>query len=133
VNVLKNELGDAMKKQNSQKLMLRGLLFGLTLAALSCGPASAQTPQSTPIVSPEGATVPRLVKLSGTVKDTNRKPLTGVFGITFALYKDEQGGAPLWLETQNVQLDSSGRYGAQLGASKLEGLPIELFESGEAR
>jgi hypothetical protein len=38
------------------------------------------------------------------------KPLTGITGITFLLYKDQDGGAPLWMETQNVQPDSSRRY-----------------------
>jgi hypothetical protein len=37
------------------------------------------------------------------------------------------------METQNVPLDSAGGYMAQIGATKSEGLPIELFASGEAR
>jgi len=77
--------------------------------------------------------VPRLVRFSGTIKDVSGKPLTGVAGVTFTLYKDQEGGAALWIETQNVQLDSSGRYSILLGASKAEGLPVELFASGEAR
>lgn len=48
--------------------------------------------------------VPRLVKFSGTVNDGHESPRTGIMGLTFALYKDEQGGVPLWLETQNVAL-----------------------------
>ena len=79
------------------------------------------------------AGVPSMIKFSGAVKDDTGKPRTGIVGITFALYKDQQGGAPLWLETQNVQLDNSGRYTVFLGASKSEGLPQELFVSGEAR
>jgi hypothetical protein len=35
--------------------------------------------------------------------EVNGKPLAGVVGVTFYLYKDQEGGAPLWLETQNVQ------------------------------
>jgi hypothetical protein len=26
--------------------------------------------------------------------------------VTFSLYKDSEGGAPLWMETQNIQPDS---------------------------
>lgn len=79
------------------------------------------------------ATVPHLVKFGGNVKDLNGKPLTGTAGVTFALYKDDQGGAPLWIETQNVSLDSSGHYSVMLGATKADGLPTDLFTSGEAR
>ncbi len=54
-------------------------------------------------------------------------------GVTFALYKDQQGGAPLWLETQNVAVDAAGHYSVQLGATLSHGLPTDLFASGEAR
>jgi hypothetical protein len=53
--------------------------------------------------------------------------------MTFALYLDQEGGSPLWLETQNVSLDPQGRYTALLGATSNDGLPLELFTSGEAR
>jgi hypothetical protein len=39
----------------------------------------------------------------------------------------------LWLETQNVQADAKGNYTVQLGATKPDGLPLDLFSSGEAR
>jgi len=77
--------------------------------------------------------IPQLVKFSGVVKGTNGQPLTGTIGITFALYTDQQGGAPLWLETQNVQPDSHGNYTVQLGATLPNGLPAALFTTGEAR
>jgi hypothetical protein len=67
------------------------------------------------------------------VKDANGKALTTTIGITFLLYKDQQGGAPLWMETQNVQPDATGRYSLQLGATKSGGLPTDMFTSGEAR
>ncbi|HEV2115634.1 MAG TPA: hypothetical protein VGR48_06395 [Terriglobales bacterium] len=59
--------------------------------------------------------------------------MTGTIGVTFALYKEQQGGAPVWIETQNVHADSHGHYTALLGATKTEGLAVELFSSGEAR
>ena len=77
------------------------------------------------------APVPHLVKYSGLIKESAGKAQT--LGITFALYKDEQGGSPLWLETQNVQLDAQGHYSVYLGSTKSEGLPQEVFVSGEAR
>jgi hypothetical protein len=84
-------------------------------------------------VSTASAAVPRLVKFSGIVKDAEGNPRSGTVGITFALYKDEQGGTPLWLETQNAQIDAQGHYTVNLGATKSDGLPQELFVSGEAR
>jgi hypothetical protein len=77
--------------------------------------------------------VPRLIKFAGTLKDAQGKSLSNTVGLTFAIYKDQEGGAPLWLETQNVQLDEQGHYSVLLGATKSEGLPLELFSSGEPR
>jgi len=59
--------------------------------------------------------------------------LVELTGVTFLLYKDQQGGAPLWLETQNVTPDKYGRYTVTLGVTTSEGLPMDVFGSGEAR
>ena len=77
--------------------------------------------------------VPPLVKFSGVLTDGSGKPLAGTVGVTFSLYKDEQGGSPLWLETQNVQPDKSGHYSVMLGSTTGQGLPGDLFMAGEAR
>ncbi|HET8922238.1 MAG TPA: hypothetical protein VFN26_04495 [Candidatus Acidoferrum sp.] len=77
--------------------------------------------------------VPRLVKFAGTLRDELGKPRTGVVGVTFAVYKEQEGGAALWLETQNMELDEQGHYTVLLGATKSEGLPLELFTAGEPR
>jgi len=78
-------------------------------------------------------TVPPMVNFGGMLRDGNGKALTGVVGVTFYLYKDQQGGAPLWIETQNVQPDKSGHYSVMLGSTTSQGLPPSLFSSGEAR
>ncbi len=77
--------------------------------------------------------MPRLVRFAGTARDLNGNPLTGVVGITFSLYAEQSGGAPLWLETQNVQADTNGRYSVLLGTTNADGLPAELFTSEQAR
>ncbi len=82
--------------------------------------------------SPE-TTVPRVLKFSGVLKDPIGQPRTGVVGVMFALYEEEEGGAPLWLETQNVEADDQGHYTALLGATKSEGMPVDLFTQGKAR
>jgi hypothetical protein len=79
------------------------------------------------------AVVPRLVRFGGTLTDISGKPLTGTVGVTFSLFTDQQGGAPLWLETQNVVPDRTGHYSVQLGSTRPQGLPTDLFTSGEAR
>src|SRR3984957_15594889 len=94
--------------------------------------SSLLSAQRAAVFTSAAAVVPRLVNFSGKAIDQG-KALTGVTGITFAIYSEETGGSPLWLETQNVQADSRGNYTAQLGATKSEGLPLDLFTSGEAR
>lgn len=111
----------------SNVFVLAALLVAGFLTRTAAGQASSSRGQAT------NSGVPHLVKFNGTIKDERGRPQSGVAGITFALYKDQSGGAPLWLETQNVQVDSSGRYTVFLGASKPDGLPVDLFMSGEAR
>src|ERR1700730_2888311 len=98
---------------------------------------SAQAaPQSSAQVSGISATavsVPRFIRVSGSVKDDTGKPMVGITGVTLAVYAEQQGGAALFLETQNVQLDASGRFTVLLGATKSQGLPVDIFDSGEAR
>ena len=79
------------------------------------------------------AVVPRLVNFSGKATDAQGKTISGIAGVTFAIYKDQSEGSPLWLETQNVQADARGNYTIQLGATKPDGLPLDLFSSGEGR
>ncbi|HYG98453.1 MAG TPA: hypothetical protein VD837_04925 [Terriglobales bacterium] len=77
--------------------------------------------------------VPRVIRFGGVIKGTTGSPTTGPVSVTFAIYKDQEGGAPLWLETQNVKLDANGRYTTLLGTNHAVGVPSDLFSSGEAR
>ena len=77
--------------------------------------------------------VPRFVPFSGVVKDASGKAQTGTVGLTISLYAEAEGGVPLWSEAQNVTLDTRGRYNVLLGATLPEGLPLDLFASGQAR
>ena len=85
------------------------------------------------VLAQQPAPVPRLTYFSGVVKDAAGTPQTGVAGIAFALYEEQQGGAALWTEIQNVPLDDQGRYTALLGSMQPDGLPQDLFSSGKAR
>jgi hypothetical protein len=75
--------------------------------------------------------VPRLMKISGMITALDGKPATGAVSLTFTLYQEQEGMA-LWTETQSAQLDAQGHYTVLLGAGSTEGLPLDLFASGNA-
>jgi hypothetical protein len=105
-------------------------LFAACLGSvLFCSSLHAQQSSS----SQSSAVVPRLVNFSGKAADAQGKAISGIAGAAFAIYKDQYEGAALWLETQNLQPDAKGNYTIQLGDTKPDGLPLDLFSSGEAR
>ncbi|MBI3404742.1 MAG: hypothetical protein HY046_04725, partial [Acidobacteria bacterium] len=114
-------------------------LFAITAMAQERLAASPDTPAArvqskdgVPAIQNTGA-VPRLVKFGGTLREANGTARTGTVGVVFAVYAEANGGAPLWMETQNVSLDELGKYSALLGASTRDGVPLDLFSSGEPR
>jgi hypothetical protein len=104
----------------------RGVVGLLALALSLVQVTVAQAP-----TQPASA-LPHLVRFGGAVKDLTGKTMTGVVGITFALYSEQTGGAALWLETQNVTADGNGHYTVLLGATTPDGLPGGLFSSEQA-
>jgi hypothetical protein len=103
----------------------------LAPALLAQSPGSANQSAASPAGS--AAEVPRLIKFSGTLLDAQDRPMAGPVGVTFALHAQQTGGAALWIETQNVTPDAHGFYTILLGANSTNGVPAELFASGEAR
>jgi trimeric autotransporter adhesin len=99
------------------------------LTVLLCGLLS-QAQQS--VATATNVVVPPLVNFNGVLADIDGKPLTGVVGVTFYIYNEQQGSAPLWMETQNVQPDATGHYSVMLGATTSTGLPSSVFATGEA-
>ena len=91
--------------------------------------AAAPTPEMQQVQ----VSVPRLIKIAGTLNGLDGQPRGGTIEVTFAIYKDQQGGGALWQETQTLTLDASGHYNVLLGESAPEGLPLDLFTSREAR
>jgi hypothetical protein len=79
------------------------------------------------------AVVPTLVNFTGVLTASTGKPLTNITGVTFSLYAEQAGGAPLWLETQNVQPDVTGHYSIMLGSTSSQGMPANWFATGQAR
>ncbi len=114
------------------------LSLNLTLAAQNSVAQSAFSQISASQASGSSAASaqvpPPLIQFSNVATDESGNALTGAVNITFSLYNAQQGGEPLWSETQNdVQLDSTGHYTVQLGSTQPNGVPTTLFTSGEAR
>jgi trimeric autotransporter adhesin len=82
---------------------------------------------------PAQAGVPRLVQFNGTLKDSAARPVAGVSSVTFAIYAEQDGGAALWSETQNVLADPNGHYNVLLGVATSNGVPADLFGTGQSR
>ena len=103
------------------------LFFGLMAGFAIVQPSSAQTP----IAASAPTAVPSLVPYTGTAAVAHDRSERET--ITFQIYKEENGGEPLWTESQSVQIDPTGHYKVQLGATNPHGLPTDLFATGEAR
>lgn len=107
------------------------VLFSVTAFAQgsSQSSSSSSSPSSSSVSS---VSAPRLITLSGTFRPAEGQPI-GHETVTFAIYADEVGGTPLWQETQVVEPEAGGRYTVLLGATPPDGVPSEIFASGEAR
>jgi trimeric autotransporter adhesin len=91
-------------------------------------------PLSSPAQTPAITAVPNLVRYGGALKDAQGAPLaSSTAGVSFAIYKQQEGGAPLWMETQNITTDGGGNYSVLLGSTTATGLPGDLFSEQEQR
>ena len=115
-------------------LVSAGTLTAQQFPAQSASQTALQSP-ATPAetTSPSLSTGLRLIRFSGRALDATGQPVTGMAGVTFAIYEGQNGGAPLWQETQNLSTDSNGRFSALLGVASPEGISTELFSNGDER
>ena len=95
--------------------------------------SSAQ--QTSTVATTTTASVPNLIRYSGTLKDAQGAALvsTAPVGVTFAIYNQQDGGAAVWQETQNVTPEANGQYSVILGSTTATGLPTDLFSEQEQR
>ena len=79
--------------------------------------------------------VPNLIRYSGSLKDAQGAAFSSAtpVGVTFSIYKQQDGGAAVWMETQNVTPDRDGQYNVILGSTTATGLPDDLFSQQEQR
>jgi len=110
-----------------------GLVCVVCAGSLAAQQGDPSAEVSTGAAASAATRVPRLVRFSGTARDLSGQALTGPVELHFAIYPEQADATALWQETQTLQLDEQGRYSVLLGAMQAEGLPVELFTSGEAR
>lgn len=84
------------------------------------------------------AAPPALVAYEGQLLDAHRKPLSGVYPLTFSLYRSEKSTRPAWSEAHFVAVED-GKYAVHLGDTRpipptlhLERLYISVGVTGGA-
>jgi len=87
-----------------------------------------------PAQQPPTSAVPNFINYSGTLVLSGEVGVPAkTVGVTFAIYGQQDGGAPIWLETRNVTPDQAGHYTVLLGVTRAEGIPADLFNTQEQR
>jgi hypothetical protein len=111
-----------------------GFFLCATVVLLSCSACASKDTQTQQVAVTPTATLAsenidrsRILKFRGVLKDPDGKRLKGVVGVLFAIYEQKEGGAPVWQEVQNVELNERGVFTALLGSTNEEGIRPELF------
>ena len=73
----------------------------------------------------------RWISYSGVLTDSQGKPQKGALQVTFSLYRQAKGAAPIWVETQTVRPAPGGHYTVLLGTSREEGLPSDVASGNQ--
>jgi hypothetical protein len=105
----------------------------ISLSIPMVGQMVANEGATTPTDLVANSSIPVLVKFTGVLGEPPGTLTTGPRGITFALYDDQTGGAPLWMETQTVFVDFQGHFTAILGSATPNGIPSTVFDGQHAR
>lgn len=82
----------------------------MALVLLMAGPATLA-------VAPEAHADSPVVVYEGKLQDATRKPVSGVFPLSFSFHKGPKGGKSLWSESHFVAIDN-GQYMVELGAKR---------------
>jgi hypothetical protein len=128
-----NPVGNPVIRRLMESAMLSVVLGSALLGRGQSFEAQAVHAQPVPMAATAQTAVPALIPYSGVLENADAKTPSGPMSMTFLIYKDEQGGEPLWAESQTIAVDEQHRYSATLGATLSKGLPDDLFSSGEAR
>jgi hypothetical protein len=107
-------------------------LFVVLGLAATAAPGGQDASTASPTVVPPLIKFNGVMTALGTQNGTSDAAAAGLVTATFSLYEFQEGGTPLWSESQKVQLDEQGRYVVLLGAASPAGVPLDLFASGKA-
>ena len=118
-----------MRREPSVRALRSPIAVTLLVLAGATGLRAQQTPPAASALAP----VPRLVWFSGTFQPADGQPPQSVETVTVAVYRDREGGEPIWQETQRVPIHAGGRYDILLGSTTSDGMPLDLFTAGEPR
>src|SRR5205085_2500700 len=100
-------------------------LLLICLSSIVALPAAAQA-SSISAQSSVTASIPRLIRLEGSLVKADGRAVNGSVGVAFSIYADQTGGAPLWQEIQSLSVDR-GHYSVLLGSGHPEGMTSDLF------
>ncbi len=95
--------------------------------------ARATAVQQTPLTPAVLTPVPRVIWFNGAFRPANKLPVARVETVTVAVYREREGGDAVWQETQIVTMEADGRYSLLMGSTSSDGMPLEVFTSGEPR
>ena len=131
--VLSQTTRKCRKCQNHRSSMTKSLLMLFPCLLISCFSlaliVAAGAQEDTLNVQNEGLGVaPNVIRWSGSLPEYAGKTIK----VQFLLYRDVEGGEALWSETQQITVQSDGRYDVLLGATSPEGISKTLFWDGEA-
>jgi hypothetical protein len=104
----------------------------LTLLMIVIAPSICWA-QCTSGTSPCNRGVPHFVKFGGEIKSETSLLRSGTVAMKFVIYDDSKAGNALWQEVQNILPDAEGRYEVMLGSTAPDGIPMDIFTSGEPR
>jgi Chaperone of endosialidase len=82
-------------------------------------------------VAVRAQSVPRLINVTSAFQPADGQPPPSQIGVTFSIYADQEGGTPLWQESQTVTLDKAGRFTVLLGSTQTDGVSPDVFASRE--
>jgi hypothetical protein len=113
------------------RLMTAGVVAAFGLVVF---PATVLSSQPDQLDRPlQSISVPRVISIGGEFRPADGSAALPMETVSFRIYSTEKGGVPLWEETQTVPVDPSGFYKVLLGATEADGVPVDVFVSGEAR
>ena len=108
-------------------------IAGVTGLHAQTDSARATAVQQTPVTPAVLTPVPRVIWFNGAFRPADRRPVAAVETVTVAVYREREGGVAVWQETQIVTMEADGRYSLLMGSTSSDGMPLEVFTSGEPR